>query len=303
MASFSASTSITSTSLLANTLPSSVWYLAAPICMAVATAGAAIVGPNWLPLALIGTVVGLTLVVLLNNHRAKPTPISNPTIIETPFLLSHDKQVFELYRRMAGALLQLNQQADLIFRDLALDEIEETVETLETVATGKITYTDTETWRLAYERLLRSPGTSGYSSVALIRTDNYWRDEPGRRSLQLNQELASTGKLAIQRIAIVDDCLWPKEAIRPEPQVFQWLHRQHHYGIKIRVVRLSTVATESDLLVDLGIYGSRAVGVQEVNDEGRTVRFTLSFDFNQVLAAEERWERLSIYATPFAELV
>lgn len=303
MPSFTASTTLSRTSSFANALPSNAWYLAAPICIAGATAGAAILGPNWLPLALIGTVVGLMLVVLLNIHRVKSIPVPNPGIIETPFLLSHDKQVFELYRRLAGALLRVNQQSDFIFRDLALEEIKEAVDKLEHVAAGNIIYSDTETWRLAYEKLLRSPSTSSYSSVAVVRADNYWRDEPGRRSIQLNQELASAGKLPIERIAILDDSLWPKDAIRPAQQILQWLERQHRHGIKIRVARISAVAGESDLLVDLGIYGSRAVGVQEIDDEGRTARFTLSFDFDKVLAAEERWERLSIYATPFGDLV
>lgn len=50
----------------------------------------------------------------------------------------------------------------------------------------------------------------------------------------------------------------------------------------------------------IGIYGSRAVGTQELDAQGRTVRFSLTFDFGQVQRAEERWQRLSVYAESFA---
>jgi hypothetical protein len=48
------------------------------------------------------------------------------------------------------------------------------------------------------------------------------------------------------------------------------------------------------------MYGARAVGIQELDAECRTIRFTLSFDFNQVAAAEDRWNRLAVYAESFA---
>jgi hypothetical protein len=63
------------------------------------------------------------------------------------------------------------------------------------------------------------------------------------------------------------------------------------------------IAAEADLIVDLGIYGTRAVGFQELDDQGRTARFTLSFDFVDLLAAEQRWERLSVYAISYQELL
>jgi len=62
---------------------------------------------------------------------------------------------------------------------------------------------------------------------------------------------------------------------------------------KLKLVRQSVLANEPDLVTDLGIYGNRAVGVQELDDKGRTFRFTLSFDFPEVMAAEQRWDRLS----------
>ena len=78
---------------------------------------------------------------------------------------------------------------------------------------------------------------------------------------------------------------------------------QYTHGIWTKLVRESTLTGEPDLLVDLGIYGTRAVGFQELDDHGRTVRFTLSFEFAEILAAERRWERLSVYSTSYQKLL
>ena len=60
--------------------------------------------------------------------------------------------------------------------------------------------------------------------------------------------------------------------------------------------------TPSDLLADIGIYGSQAVGEQELDENSRTLRFTLTHNPQAVRAAEDRWRRLALYATPFKSL-
>jgi len=42
------------------------------------------------------------------------------------------------------------------------------------------------------------------------------------------------------------------------------------------------------------------VGTQELDAQCRTVRFSVTFDFEQVQTAEVRWQRLSVYAESFA---
>ena len=156
---------------LANVLTPRIWYLGTPLAVASATAVASIVGPAWLPLSLLGTVIGFSVAILVTRTLKTPLPVENAGIIETPFLLSHDKRVFDLYRRLAGALLRVSQQSDLIWRDLALERSQQVANEIEAFASGNIVFTDTETWRLAYEKLLRSPGTYRYRSVAVVRTD------------------------------------------------------------------------------------------------------------------------------------
>ncbi len=288
---------------IANAVSTHVWFLGTPLIIASAIAAASVLGPPWLPLSLVGTVLGIELAVILKRGNRMPFAVSKTGIVETPFLLSHDREVFEQYRRLADALLNLSQHSDPILRELALETITLRANEFDQLGLGNILFTDTERWRLAYEQLLRSPGTQRYRSVSCIKTVKYWDDEPGRRSMRLNYELVAARSISIERIAIIADDLWPLDSPIPVEPIHRWLKEQHKHGIKIRAARLSSLATESDLVVDSGIYGFRARGVQQIDADGRTIQFSLSFDFKHVLAAEAKWERLSIYATPFEELV
>ena len=67
-------------------------------------------------------------------------------------------------------------------------------------------------------------------------------------------------------------------------------------------MRESELAGEPDLLADFGLYGDRATGIQELDEQSRTQRFVLRFDPRDLKLARDRWERLSLYATPYADL-
>ena len=69
------------------------------------------------------------------------------------------------------------------------------------------------------------------------------------------------------------------------------------------LVRESDIASEPDLLADFGIYGERATGEQELDDQSRTIRFILHFDPQSVRLARDRWDRLQLYTTSFADLL
>lgn len=220
-----------------------------------------------------------------------------------PVALAKDEDVFVLYTRAAEALKGISEHRDPILRDLALHRTEQAVGALDAVARGHIVFVGTETWRVAYERLLRSPGLHLYRSVSVIQSEAYWQDEPGKQSMQLNFEMMDEGTLNIERIAIIADDLWPTDERFPVEPIREWIETQHNHGLWIKLVRRAEISGEPQLIVDLGIYGNRAVGVQEVDDHGRTVRFTLSFDFEKVLSAEQRWDRLKVYATSYRDLL
>ena len=224
-------------------------------------------------------------------------------LLGIPLALAGDRQMLDLHWSLSKSLRSISANHDPVYHDLALQRTRQLDVELGEIAKGRIVFTGTERWRMAYERLLRSPGLHLYRSVAVIRTAHYWQDEPGRQSILVNFTAHHERALNIERIAIVADSLWPASEWLPIEPLQTWLAEQHARGLLIRLVRLSELEREPDLVLDMGIYGTRAVGVQEQDDQGRTVRFTLSFDFPEVLAAEQRWERLSLLATSFEEIL
>jgi hypothetical protein len=278
----------------------------------------------WLPLATAGTaamlvligwlavpteglvaIVGLLVCVLLGlmtaQWRRHRSATDQPSLLETPFQLAHDRPLFDRYQQLAETLLMTSRNNDPIYRDIALEHLDELIDQARGIARGTFVFEGTETWRIVYERLLRSSGLHLYRSVAWIKNANYWQDEPGRKSMAVNFELHEAERLNIERIAIIADELWPAGEVWPAASVLHWLFEQHRRGIWVKFVLQSVLAKEPELLADIGIYGSRAVGIQQLDEQCRTVRFTLAFDFDQVTAAEERWNRLSIYAESLAD--
>ena len=82
------------------------------------------------------------------------------------------------------------------------DKLEEIVD----LAAGKLVFNSTETWRTVYQQVLESVPVKRYLSVALIRSDDYWRDAPGESSLQFNYELVAHG-FHLHRLFIIDEFL------------------------------------------------------------------------------------------------
>ncbi len=273
--------------------------------LGVATAGCAAVVLAWLLLptsgvvATVGFLVCVLLAVTVANCR-RATTVSGTSHLETPFLLARDTDMFQRYQTVSDSLLKAGRNPDPIYREIALEHLDELVRRAATIAEGTFVFEGTETWRIVYERLLRSPGLHLYRSVAWVKNESYWQDEPGRKSMAVNFELHEGEQLNIERIAIIADELWPDGDVWPAELLRQWLHEQHARGIWVKFVRQSALAKEPDLIADIGIYGSRALGIQELDEQCRTVRFTLTFDFSSVATAEERWKRLAVYAESFA---
>ena len=249
--------------------------------------------------AVVGFLVSILLGLVIANSLRKPTG-SQSSPLETPFLLAHDAEVFERYQSAGDSLLSISRQRDSIFRSIALEHLDELVRQATNIADGTFVFEGTEAWRIVYERLLRSPGLHLYRSVAWIKNANYWQDEPGRKSMAVNFELHEAERLNVERIAIIADELWPTAEVWPVEPIRQWLHEQHARGVWIKFVRESALEKEPELVADIGIYGSRAFGIQELDEQCRTVRFTLTFDATRVSDVEARWDKLAVYAESFA---
>lgn len=253
--------------------------------------------------AIIGFLVSILLGLVIATSLRKTPPSGQSSALETPFLLAHDTEVFDRYQSVGNSLLSISRQRDSIFRSVALEHLDELVRQATNIADGTFVFEGTEAWRIIYERLLRSPGLHLYRSVAWIKNANYWQDEPGRKSMAVNFEMHDAERLNIERIAIIADELWPVSEVWPVEPIRQWLHEQHARGIWIKFVRQSALAKEPELVADIGIYGSRAVGIQELDEQCRTVRFTLTFDATRVSDVEARWEKLAVYAESFATYI
>lgn len=222
--------------------------------------------------------------------------------LQIPVALAPEHDLFDLYSSFAHSLGELAKQPDPVLRQFAILKLSSVAEQVRALADGKISFSSTETWRTVYEQLLQSPGLRLYRSAAWVKTADYWQDQPGRQSMRLNYTMAGQG-LAIERIIILREALWPQGEKLPAPSIRGWIEEQHERGIRLSLVREIELMSEPDLLSDFGIYDERATGVQELDELSRTLRFTLSFDRPSVRLAQDRWSRLSLYATSYEELL
>ncbi|MDX1928304.1 MAG: hypothetical protein SFV81_17385 [Pirellulaceae bacterium] len=240
---------------------------------------------------------------LLLRRSADRSRLESEHAIDLPFAIAHDKEVYDEYVAIAKALKHISQIPDQVFREAALQQIAVAKSELERVAEGTLTFEGTESWRLVYESLLRSNHVFLYRSAAWVKSSQYWQDEPGKQSAQLNLHLVDRQHLNIERIFILSDSVWPPDQRFPSEPILGWIDEHHRHGMWIKLVRESAIANETDLLSDFGIYGSHAVGEQIQDDKCRTIRFILRFNFEAVVDAEKRWQRLGIYSQAYRDLL
>lgn len=222
--------------------------------------------------------------------------------LQVPVALAPQHDLFDLYSAFANSLAGLAKHPDPILRQFAVLKLSSVIEQVRSLSEGVITFTGTETWRTVYEQLLQSPGLKDYRSVSWVKTPDYWQDQPGRQSMRLNFFVAKQGVM-IERVAILRGKLWAASDDLPSPSVRPWIHEQHVEGIRMWLVREADLINEPDLLCDFGIYDERATGVQELDEQSRTIRFQLSFVPSSVRLAQDRWTRLLLYAKPYSELL
>ena len=222
--------------------------------------------------------------------------------LAVPLSLASDPELFQQYQDISASLIALAERSDPILRRIALVKFASVAEQIGGLAAGKIGFALTEAWRTVYEDLLRSPDVRQYRSVAWVQKPSYWRDEPGKQSMQVNFEAVHRGVL-VERIILLPDELWPRDQHLPVPSVLPWIEDQNNHGVWVALARESDLSREPDLLVDMGIYGDRAVGIQELDDDCRTLRFTLDLDPQALQLADARWQRLLLYSRPLANLL
>lgn len=222
--------------------------------------------------------------------------------LPVPFALASEPRLYGEYVKMAEALTKIVKHSDPLFHDLCRVRVEQMANDLAMLAKGEVVFEATETWRTAYQRVLETLRVKTYYSIAWVRTSDYWNDAPGRQSMRLNYEMVERG-FRIERCHILPDELWPFDEQMPRTGILEWLVEQQGRGIIVSLIRESDLTKEPDLLRDFAVYGDRAIGIQEMDEQSRTIRFILSFDQTSIRQALDRWERLALYATPFQNLM
>lgn len=218
-------------------------------------------------------------------------------------ILSRDSKMLREFERIVdGISASLNIQSDL-FRGFAVEQLKQLGQKSESLGNGVITFDETEAWRVAYETVLRSQSVSHYYSVAHITSVNYWQDEPGKHSMELNFRLQDEKRLNIERIAVISNDVWSSDQRHPVEPIFSWLKEQYDHGVWTELVREENIMDEQDLMVDIGRYGDIAVGHQILDDKSRTSRFILSFNPADIELAKQRWQRLNLFSVSLRELL
>ena len=257
-------------------------------------------------IALLGSLFSFFAVYLiLRLHEDKQERGTRDDVLNTlpvPFALAAEPGFFKEYVKIAEAMTKIARHSDLLFHDLSRSRLEAIAEEVATLAKGEVVFDATETWRAAYQRVLETLRVRTYYSVAWVRTSDYWNDAPGRQSMQFNYDLIGRG-FRIERVHILADDLWPFDEKLPAGGILEWLVEQQGRGIIVSLVRESDLANEPDLLRDFAIYGDRAMGIQELDEQSHTVRFILSFDQPSIRHALARWERLTLFSNSFQNLM
>jgi hypothetical protein len=254
-------------------------------------------------LLIIGLITSLAFGMLMYLVLRRVDPDFQSDTLELLFQLSKDEKVDQAQKNISKALYAASRRKDAVFQTLLDTRLANLTDDINQLGKGRIEFANTESWRVFYEQLLRSPSTTMYRSVAHIETPHYWQDGAGEKSTALNLEIHDSGKVSIERVAIIADHLWPRDEPFPVKPIRRWIDQQHRYGIWIELVRESELVGEPHLIADFGIYGFRAVGRQVSDSSGRTTRFTLSFEYSDVKEAEANWKRLQVFTKPFAEIL
>lgn len=277
-------------------------FLFTAVCGSVLMGLVAALGTPAAQLAMIGCFVSILGGLFLSylgqdeeRERQRNTVLGS---LSTPLALAAEPELFRLYQSLCEGLTAVARQPDGILRDTTVQKLASVTEQVADLASGRIVFALTEGWRTVYERLLLSPKLRVYRSVAWVHTPDYWQDPPGRQSMRINFQAAARG-VSIERVVILPENLWPADAPLPVSTILPWIEEQCRHGLSVSLVRESEAGREPDLLIDTGIYGGEAVGEQELDEHSRTLRFTLDLDPQAVRAAEDRWRRLALYATPF----
>lgn len=284
------------------TLFRSRWFLTASVAGTTVMAVAWAFGDTPVQIAIVGSFVsvlsGLLLTLLKDSESALEQFTSSLHGLVAARSVMTNSALRVDWESVTSGIQSVAENRNALFQTLACERIRSLGRDFGQMERGVLTYFSTEAWRHSYSRILNQPSVREYRSVAWIRSPDYWQDHPGQQSLELNLELVDQG-VAITRIMILRKSQTCDESGRICKRVADWIQRQHDAGINVLWLFESELDSEKELLVDIGIYGSEAIGILDINARSETICFRLSFHQADVEHHTEQWNRLLVYARPW----
>ena len=91
-------------------------------------------------------------------------------VLPIPFALAPAPGFFQQYVKFANALTKIGRHNDRLFRDLALHRLTTVADEFAMMATGRIVFHATETWRTAYQHILALAKNDRWELRAVVAT-------------------------------------------------------------------------------------------------------------------------------------
>lgn len=274
-------------------LSQTYWKQCSLIAAILLTLGAPLEG-----LALIAAICLIICLILLIycSSTLKQISFAVHALINAPMRLAGNRRLMTIHVDIAESLVRMDKIPEPIFQEISQTKLNQIQDQLRQLAGGTVVYTNTEAWRTVYDQLLHSSNIHHYKSISWVRDISYWSHLPGANSWKTNYQLNRSGKLQIERIFILSDSAITDSRFAEPGRFWGIVNAHEESGIDCYIVEESSLPLESDLLCDIGIYGSHVCGEEIVEFEKGNTAFYLYFDLKKVTEFEERWKLLRAYS-------
>lgn len=274
------------------------WKQCCLIAAILVTLGGPIEGLTFI--AAISLIVCLVLLIYCSS-TLKQISFAVHTLINAPIRLAKNRSLMTFHSEIAESLLRTDRIPEPIFQEILQNRLNHLQEQIRQLADGTVVYTNTEAWRAVYAQLLHSPTIHHYRSIARVRDIGYWCHVPGANSWSTNYQLNRSGKLQIERIFILSNSVLADSRSAEPGRFWSILQSHEESGIDCYVVEELSLPVDSDLMCDIGIYGSHVCGEEVIDSKKGTTNFYLYFDLKKVTEFEERWKLLKAYSVRLSD--
>lgn len=212
------------------------WFLSASLLGTMVMGGLAAYGTLTIQIAMVGTVVsimsGVCLAVMQQIERFSLESRAAMEQLGLVLPLTVDSTLRESCLEFVRALQAIHNTSSPAFKTLGREHVASLSDDFRDLARQRLVFVGTEGWRTAYAEILQDDDLTEYRSVAWVRSDSYWQDQPGLQSLGINCELAARGvrvtRIVVHRSPLPGEICSPTlESMATWPLVF-WKRMRRH---------------------------------------------------------------------------